>query len=199
MFDFYKCIFFFQYSIISSNEHSLSILISNRPSFGILLGSNCGPWHETVITAGVKGGRLAHSHGGCLRWVSLEQKTLYVCARDFSVLVISTSSCQQITAIPLFPDSVVPTHAFSFPLYPCAFMSTCVYACAIMYYLLSFLRWKILIKTYITNTCTYWGCRDEVILRCRDSCQISVHYRAIMCLFFLFEGTTVTVLAYLVP
>ncbi len=139
MFDFYKCIFFFQYSIISSNEHSPSILISNHPSFGILLGSNYGPWHETVITAGVKGGRLAHIHGGCLRRVSLEQKTRHVCAGDFSVLVISTSSCQHITAISLFPDSVVPPHAFSFPLYPCAFISTCVYVCAVMYYLLSFL------------------------------------------------------------
>lgn len=108
------CIVFFARWVCSfaKNEHSLSILISNRPSFGILLRSNCGPWHEAVITAEVKGGRLAHSHGGCLRRVSLEQKTLHVCARDFSVLVISTSSCQRITAIPLFPDSVVlmPSH-----------------------------------------------------------------------------------------
>lgn len=147
------------YSTVSLNEYSLSILISKRPSFGILLGCNCGPWHETVITAGVKGGRLAHSHGGCLRWVSLELKFLHVCARDFSVLVISTSSCQQITATPVFPDSVVPTHAFSFPQF---FFNSiheymCICLCCHVLLFLFYFSWKILIKT--TSCIHIWGCQ----------------------------------------
>lgn len=74
------------------------------------------------------------------------------------------------------------------------YMCVCV-CCHVLLALFSF-RWKI-IKTYITNTCTHWGCKDEVILRCRDSCSCSFQGHHVP--IFLFEGTIVSVLAYLVP
>lgn len=117
---------------------------------------------------------------------SLWSRRPCTCVRE--IFLCSLSLHQAVSRSQLFHFSQILFMPPMSPLSWCIheYMRVCV-CYHVLLALFSF-RWKILIKTYITNTCTYWGCRDEVILRCRDSCQISVHSRAIMCLFFNLRG-----------